>query len=78
MSKNKTTKRFTSEKSANDFAGRVGGSVSDLRGYESRKSDFKVSYTRKTYRSSDSSLNESDFDSDINFNGMRWHTSDDL
>jgi hypothetical protein len=78
MSNHKITKRFTSEKSAKDFADRVGGIVSDLRGYESRKSDFKVTYTRKTYRDPDSFLNESDFDSDINFNGMRWHTADDL
>lgn len=77
MSNHKITKRFTSEKNAKEFANRVGGSVSDLREYDQRKSDFKVTYDR-TQRSGDSNRNENDFDSDINFNGMRWHTSDDL
>ena len=73
----KLTKRFTSEKNAKDFANRVSGIVSDLREYEQRKSDFKVTYER-AQRSGDSNRNESDFESDINFTGMRWHTSDDL
>ena len=73
----KVTKRFASEKNAKDFANRVSGIVSDLREYEQRKSDFKVTY-EGTKRSGGSNRNESDFDSDINFNGMRWHTSDDL
>tara|TARA_R110002167_G_scaffold284737_2_gene489847 strand:+ start:1881 stop:2057 length:177 start_codon:yes stop_codon:yes gene_type:complete len=39
-------RRFTSEKSANNFAKAVNGTVNDLRGNENAKSNFKVSYTK--------------------------------
>ena len=71
----KATKRFTSEKSAQGFAKRVGGDFSDLRGHHERKSDFKVTYTKGTTSNSD---RETDFDSDLNMNGTRWHTAEDL
>lgn len=78
MSNHKVTKRFTSEKTARDFAARVGGEFSDLREYSERKSDFKVTYERNIKRSHDSDYPGHDFDSSLNMNGMSWHTADDL
>lgn len=74
----KTSKRFTSEKNANGFAKKVGGVVSDLRNNENRKSDFKVTYEKGKSNPTYIGEDESDFDSDINMNGMHWHTSEDL
>lgn len=73
----KATRRFTSEKTANNFAKNVKGTVSDLRNHSERKSDFKVTY-EKGRNGEYSGQHESDFDSDINMNGMHWHTADDL
>ena len=76
MSKNnKTSVRFSSEKNANDFASKVGGEVKDLRNNSHAKSKFKVDYIAKQNKHSNYAH---DFDSDININGMHWHTSEDL
>lgn len=81
MSKNgqNTSRRFTSEKNAKQFASNVGGTLKDLRGHSERKSDFKVEYVRDSKRSFNyNGYDPSDFDSDINGNGTHWHTADDL
>ncbi|MCG8213592.1 hypothetical protein J2Q11_12310 [Tenacibaculum finnmarkense genomovar finnmarkense] len=40
------SRRFNSEKNANNFAKNVKGSVNDLRSNSNSKSNFKVSYTK--------------------------------
>lgn len=72
MSRKKSV-RFTSKRSAENFAESVGGELRDLRQYESRKSDFKV-----VYGNGSGSRNESDFNSEMNMGGIDWHTSEDL
>ena len=39
-----SSRRFTSEKSANNFADKVNGKVNDLRNIDNAKSNFKVYY----------------------------------
>lgn len=73
----KSNRRFTSEKTANSFAKKVNGEVRDLRSNPVRKSDFKVVYETNQNKSG-YSQDAFDFDSDINMNGMRWHTAEDL
>ncbi len=72
-----TSKRFMSERNAKDFASKVNGTFQDLRHHVERKSDFKVTYEKKS--NSDHYDNRGwDFDSELNGNGTYWHTADDL
>lgn len=77
MKNNNKTVRFKSEISANNFAKKVGGTVNDLRSNPVRNSDFKVTFNKSSTKS-DRSYDPSDFDDDINMNGMHWHTAEDL
>lgn len=43
----KSSRRFTSEKTARKFAKLVSGEFKDLRRYPDRKSNFKVTYIRE-------------------------------
>ena len=44
------SKRFTSERTANNFAKQVNGDVQDLRAHDDAKSNFKVHYSREGAR----------------------------
>lgn len=45
-SNSERSRRFNSERSANDFSSQVNGNVRDLRSNDNRSSDFKVTYTK--------------------------------
>jgi maltodextrin utilization protein YvdJ len=46
MKATKSSRRFTSEKSANNFSKEVKGTVKDLRDCKESKSNFKVTYNK--------------------------------
>jgi hypothetical protein len=72
----KTSKRFTSERSAKDFAKRTNGELRDLRNEPCSKSNFKVVFDNSVKNSDN--YDPSNFDSAINGYGTNWHTSEDL
>jgi hypothetical protein len=73
------TKPFSSEKSANSFAKVVGGKVTEQKTGPS-KSVHHVHYKSDgQYKGNKQDVElGSDFDSDLNGNGTRWHTAEDL
>lgn len=69
----KKTIRFTSEKSALDFAKKVGGELRDLRDIEGAKSNFKVVYEKYPERSSssyDEWWEQNNLDGSFAYNGV--------
>lgn len=83
----KSSRRFNSEKTAMRFSKSVSGEVRDLRSYDDSKSNFKVVYYQYkngrrgeyfNHGETDVGNEAYDFDSDINTNGMHWHTAEDL
>jgi hypothetical protein len=73
----KTSRKFTSERSAKDFAKRTNGILRDLRKDPCSKSNFKVVFDNRI-KTNKQDYDPSYFDSPINMNGMNWHTADDL